>query len=74
MQNLDHNVKKILFTHYFLSQDFVTKQLYTDMHHTIWQLVDTVGVAVYYKDFGYLLIVLAEHSRKCFLQVKWVIC
>ena len=46
MQNLDHNVKKILLTHNFLGQDFVTKQLHTDMHHAIWQLVDAVRVAV----------------------------
>lgn len=46
MQNLDHNVKKILLTHNFLSQDFITKQLHTDMHHTIRQLVDAVRIAV----------------------------
>ena len=70
MQNLDHNVKKILLTHNFLGQDFVTKQLHTDMHHAIWQLVDAVRVAVYHQYFGYLLIVLAEYSGKCFLQYE----
>ena len=71
MQHFDHYMKKILLPNNFLCQNFVAKQLHTDMYHSVWQLVHTVTrITVQNQCFGNLLIIFTEYSGKCFLYAK----